>query len=337
MPGLYPDYSRNAPDQAPANAGARPFRPENFFDPYGSVIDAEDVAMPMLANVVGNWGLDTTRLGAKAANTITGGRFGGKVSSALEGKAFTALDRAQSAIGPAVNFLTAANPSQNPHPNNKYAQLGLDAAAEVVNYAKFRGGPASLVAMPFSGSIEGWENAYSADENARIGNTFNPDQGFSPENEKAIAALMNGADSSWGRGSTYGMFPFNPYNRVSSAMRSERDRVARLIQEGPRGMSDDSYGKLLKAELDQLAELIRAASTEERARANPFSVLTLGGPVARGQMFDTFTGSAGSNKAEKDANTIRLLRETQARQRAHDEHIRQALADPHLGDAVMTF
>jgi hypothetical protein len=329
--------------EPPAPTYKRPMAPvsdfvDNLLDPYSNgVINESSLAGPMLGNAGTNFALDAARQGASATNFVSGGRFGSGTSDFLGGKGFTAFDRAQSAIGPVANFLSGSNPSNNPDPNNRYGQLALDSAAEAVNYIKMRPSLAAIPAWAFSGSVEGWENANSARKNAMGSDFFMPEFEDDEANNVAADRVLNGAYGSWGRGSGYGMLPFNPYARVSSALKSESDRVRSIINAGHGEDDKDVYYKILDAELEGLANLIRAAAEEEDDRANPFSIFKLGGTVGRRQAWDTLTGSAGDTKQERDAHTIKLLLDAQSERKAHEEHIKQARADPTLADAVMTF
>ena len=311
MGQLYDDSNYRA--QPPEPEYRRPIRLENIFDPHRSVIDDSSTRAPMIANVASNFGLDVARNAAGAANWATKGKLGGGAAAALNGKGFTTFDRAQSAIGPVSNFLTAANPSNNPYDNNKYGQLAVDTAGEAVNYAKMRPTPFAIPAWAFSGSAEGYENENSARLNAGALTSFDPRMGSRDDvNRTAAIRILNGANSSWGRGSGYGLLPFNPYDRVQSAMRSRADKARAMIEAGPGEEGEEAYLANVQKELAFVANLINAAADEESARANPLSILTLGGPVARRQARDTLTGKAGQDRKSKDDHTIKLLLEAQA-------------------------
>lgn len=325
MAELYDDGNYRA--QAPEPEYRRRIRPENFFASQGSVIDASDTAAPLIVNTVTNTGKDVARLSAAAGSRVPGLRTMSRgADKILSSPLSVGIDKVQSAIGPAVQFLTDANPSQDVD-HNKYVDLGVNSAGAVAEYGRMVPSIWMPAAWAFGGTAEGLQNASSARQNASFARMYDPSDTETRMNDDVIAQVANGAMSSWGRGSAWGMAPFNPYDRLSSAMGSEVARLVELVNK--QGGSDDAYHKDVGDQLTNLADLIRLAAEEEDDRANPFSVFG-GGEFAKLQVAESL-GNPGGSREQKDARTLELLREAsrkRAEQKARETKNYEALNGP---------
>ena len=325
MAELYDDGNYRA--QAPEPEYRRRIRPENFFASQGSVIDASDTAGPLIANAAINTTKDVSRLAAAAGSRVPGFRSISRgADRILSSPLSVGIDRVQSAVGPAVQFLTDANPSQDID-HNKYADLGINSVGAVAEYGRMIPSPWAPAAWAFGGTAEGLQNSASARENAGFARMYDPSDRETRMNDDVINQVANGAMSSWGRGSAWGMVPFNPYDRLSSAMGSEVARLASLVN--TQGGSDDAYYKDVGDQLTNLADLIRLAAEEEEDRANPFSLFG-GGEFAKLQVKESL-GNPGGSREQKDARTLELLRQSskiRAEQKAREAENYKALNGP---------
>jgi hypothetical protein len=313
------NYRVQAPEPTYSGAGRR-IKPENFFAPQGSVINFSEVAVPLGVNALTNVGKDYTRLLSAGGSKIPGIKKVAKpVSDFLSGPGMAALDKAQSVLGPVTEFVTDANSSQDPD-HNKYVDLGVNATGGVADYFRMVPSPWALAAWPLGGTAEGLQNQSSAKDNIALAGRFDPKLKDNDSNVEIVGQMLRAANASWGKGSAYGMAPFNPYDRLQSAMASESNRIAQIIAAG--GDDEDAYYDKVGEELKGLAELIRLAADEEGDRANPFSVFG-GGTFARLQ---TKANAGGHHslmtQEQKDAETIGLLR--QAAQMRAEEQAREA-------------
>ena len=303
MAELYDDGNYRA--QAPEPEYRRRIRPENFFASQGSVIDASDTAGPLITNAAINTTKDVSRLAAAAGSRVPGFRSISRgADRILSSPLSVGIDKAQSAVGPVVQFLTDANPSQDAN-HNKYVDLGVSSAGAVAEYGRMIPSPYMPVAWALGGSAEGIQNGIQARQNAGFVRMYDPSDRETRMNDDVINQVANGAMSSWGRGSAWGMVPFNPYDRLSSAMGSEVARLAGLVN--TQGGSDDAYYKDVGDQLTNLADLIRLAAEEEDDRASPASIFG-GGEFAKLQVAESL-GSPGGSREQKDARTLQLLRQ----------------------------
>jgi hypothetical protein len=324
------NYRAQAPEPTYSGAGRR-IKPENFFAPQGSVINFSEVAVPLGVNALANVGKDYTRLLAAGGSKIPGIRKIAKpVSNFFDHPGMRALDKAQSVLGPVTEFVTDANSSQDLD-HNKYVDLGVNAVGGAADYYRMIPSPAALVAWPLGGTAEGLQNESSAKDNIALAGRFDPKLKDNDSNVEIVAQMLRAANASWGKGSAYGMAPFNPYDRLQSAMASETGRIAQIIAAG--GDDEDAYYDKVGEELKGLAELIRLAADEEGDRANPVSVFG-GGTFARLQ---TKANAGGRHslmtQEQKDAETIGLLRQA-AQMRARDKAIQSERAN-RLREAVL--
>ena len=325
MAQVYDDGNYRA--QAPEPEYRRRIRPENFFSSQGSVIDAGDVAQPLVLNSVSNSLKDQLRVTAELGEKVPGIRRAAQpVASFLNRPGMVALDKAQSVVGPAVQFLTDANPSQDPN-HNKYVDLGVNSVGAVADYNRMIPSPWTPFAWAFGGTAEGLQNASSAKTNASAASLYDPASKDDQMNMDVIDRIIMGSQSSWGRGSAWNMAPFNPYDRVSSVMNSEVSRLAKLIHTGS---ADDKYYADVGDQLTKLAELVRLAGEEEEDRANPFQLFG-GGEFAWLQAKANFGSDGTMTREQKDAQTIELLKrasQIRAENKARETENYKALDGP---------
>lgn len=302
------NYRAQAPEPTYSGAGRR-IRPENLLSPQGSVFGFEEARGPLGVNLAANTLKDTTRGAAGLASKVPVIRKAAvPVHNFLTSGPMVALDKAQSAVGPAVEFLTDANSSKDPY-HNKYRDLAVNSAGAVAEYNRFIPSPGLPFAWALGGSAEALQNQSSAEKNIALARMYDPKARGDDEqlNADVVAQLLQAANANWGKGSAYGMLPFNPYDRLASAMDSETRRISQIIAAGVRDGDENAYYERVGSELNGLTELIRLAAEEEGDRASPASVFG-GGTFALKQAIATLTDGKAMSREEKDAETIALLR-----------------------------